>query len=193
MRFYNLARFLAKVVLKILYKVEIHGLENIPNKGKIVICSNHSSLWDPVIVATSISRQVSFMAKKELFNNKILKSIILKLGAFPVNRKGADLNAIKTSLRILKKGGALGIFPEGTRNIEGKRIDAKPGTAMIGIKSRTPIIPMRIITNYKFFNTIKVFIGKPIYLERYFGQKLSMDKYSEISNEIMNNIYGLGD
>lgn len=191
MSLYSIAKGILNVVFKFLFRVKVIGAENIPLKGKVIICSNHVSLLDPITVAISVPRRIYFMAKKELFENKILRKLLEKLGAFPVDRESADLAAVKNSLRILKNENALGIFPEGTR-VDKENIDnAKPGVTMISIKGKAPIIPIYIDTRYKPFKQTKVIIGEPIALDEYFEKKLNMNNYYDLSKEVMSKIYSL--
>lgn len=191
MTFYNFARGLVSIVFGAMFRIKIQGKEHIPAKGRIVICSNHVSLLDPIIVAIAVPRQVFFMAKKELFRSKLLGTVIRKLGAFPVDREGADLLAVRSSLKILKNEQALGIFPEGTRIKEHDISNAKPGIAMMSIKGKASIIPIHIDTQYKVFREVKVTIGEAVCLEEYFDKKLSIEEYTEISKKVMNKIYDL--
>ncbi|EOD01640.1 lysophospholipid acyltransferase family protein [Caldisalinibacter kiritimatiensis] len=191
MSFYSFAKGLMFFLLKLLYKIEVNGIENIPNKGKGIICSNHISLLDPIVVAIATPRKINFMAKKELFNNSLLRFLLNKLGAFPVDRKGTSLSAVKSSLKVLKQDSLLGIFPEGTRvrieNIE----NAKPGISMISIKSKSPIIPIYIQTNYRIFSKITVHIGHPIEFSDYYREKLTTEDYKNLSKNVMKEIYSL--
>ncbi len=191
MTFYNFVRGLVSIVFRVLFRIKIQGKENIPIKGRVVICSNHVSLLDPIIMAIAVPRQVFFMAKKELFSNGVLGPIIRKLGAFPVDREGADLLAIRNSLKILKNEQALGIFPEGTRIKDQDINNAKPGIAMMSIKGKSSIVPIHIDTQYKLFSEIKVTIGEIISLTDYFDEKLSIEDYTEISKRVMDDIYKL--
>lgn len=191
MSLYGFARGILLVIFKLLYRVEVCGIENIPAEGKIIICSNHVSMLDPITVAISVPRRIYFMAKKELFEKRFFGSLLKKLGAFPVDRDGSDLAAIRNSLKILKCEDALGIFPEGTR-IKKQDVDnAKPGIAMISIKGKSPIIPIYVDTQYKLFSKIRVIIGKQISSEEYYEQKLNMDNYKELSRQVMTSIYSL--
>lgn len=191
MSLYSFARGILYIIFKFLFRVKVIGAENIPQKGKIIICSNHVSLLDPITVAISVPRKIYFMAKKELFENKIFKKLLYNLGAFPVDRDGADLAAIKNSLRILKNENVLGIFPEGTR-VDKENIDnAKPGVTMISIKGEAPIIPIYIDTRYKLFRQTKVIIGQSISLEEYYGKKLNIENYKDLSKQVMSTIYSL--
>ncbi|RKD34521.1 lysophospholipid acyltransferase family protein [Thermohalobacter berrensis] len=191
MSFYKLAKNLSYLFFNFIYRIEINGLENIPKKGRLIICSNHKSLLDPILVGISLNRKVHFMAKKELFKNKFFSIILKKLGAFPVDRKNTDLSAIKKSIRILKEEKVLGIFPEGTRVNNENIKHAKPGVAMISIKSKSPVIPVYIDTDYKLFNKVKINIGNQIEFKNYYSKKNSQDDYKKVSQEILSSIYKL--
>ena len=116
---YGFLKGILPTMFRIIYRAEVHGEENVPKEGGAIIAANHISLWDPPFVGAFCPRRVSFMAKKELFENSVFSSIITKLGAFPVNRGAADRNAIKTALSVLSEGKCLGLFPEGTRSKDG--------------------------------------------------------------------------
>lgn len=112
---YRFLKIILYVVFKLLYRVEIVGIENIPKENNLIVAGNHKSNLDPVFVSVFFKRHIYWMAKKELFNNKLFGAFLKKLGAFPVAREEVDIKAIKTSLRHIKNGQVLGIFPEGTR------------------------------------------------------------------------------
>ena len=95
MTFYSFIKGIISIPLKLIYRIRVEGIENIPQEGRVVVCSNHSNVLDPVILAVSLKRQIFFMAKKEMFEKKIFNYIFSKLGTFPVDRDGADLSAIK--------------------------------------------------------------------------------------------------
>ena len=191
MYFYHFARFLVNIVFRIIFRINIIGRANIPKSGKLILCSNHISVLDPIILAIAVPRPIAFMAKKELFQNKILSKLIQGLGAFPVDRDGSDLSAIKTSLRVLKAGKILGIFPEGTRVSKMDLDNVKPGIGLISIRSKSPVIPIFIESKYKLFSKVIVKIGKPIYFDDNYDRKLTNEDYKEISKNIMKSIYSL--
>lgn len=191
MTFYRLVKGLAATIMKTLYKIEVVGIENIPLEGRAILCANHFSNWDPILVAIVVPRQVFFMAKKQLFNIKTVSHVVKKLGAFPVDRDGADLSAVRNSLKILKDGGLLGMFPEGTRTKDEKTDNAKPGIAMIGIKGKSPVIPIYISSSYKIFSKIKIVIGEQIQLDEHYNKKGSVEDYRIISQRIMDSIFNL--
>jgi 1-acyl-sn-glycerol-3-phosphate acyltransferase len=189
--FYCILKFIVGIIFRLIFRLEIKGKENIPEEGRLVLCSNHISLLDPIVLAIAVPRPISFMAKKELFHNKFLSKLIYTLGAFPVDREGSDLSAIKTALRVLKKEKILGIFPEGTRVNEMNLDNAKPGISLISIKGKSPVIPIFIESKYKLFNKVVIKIGEPIYFNNYYDKKLTSENYKDISKNIMRSIYSL--
>ncbi|MDK2799924.1 MAG: 1-acyl-sn-glycerol-3-phosphate acyltransferase [Clostridiales bacterium] len=186
--FYNIVKFLIKIIAIILLKIEIKGIQNIPKEGPCILCFNHISTLDPPVAGVFMPRQLTFMAKEELFHVPILGPAIKALGAFPVKRGAGDIAAIKNSLNILNKGKALVIFPEGTRSKTGEVKQAKPGIALIATKAQVPVIPIGISGKYKLFHKLLINIGTPIFLEEYYGKKLSIEELQKISNSIMNEI-----
>lgn len=193
MYFYKFARILLSIIFRLVFRLDIKGVDNIPEEGRIVLCSNHISLLDPIVLAIAIPRPITFMAKKELFENKILAKLIYSLGSFPVDRQASDLSAIRSALKSLKEEKILGIFPEGTRVQKIDLDNAKPGVSLISIKSKSPVIPVYINSKYKLFSKIAIKIGEPIYLDEYYNKKLSVDEHREISKDIMKSIYSLKD
>lgn len=191
MSFYTFAKSLVKGIFKILYRIEVEGIDNIPKEGRAILCANHISNLDPIVLGIICPRPISFMAKKELFSNKLFSKLFYSLNAFPVDRQSSDISAIRKSLEVLKEERLLGIFPEGTRITNIDINSAKPGISMIGIKSKSPIIPIFIDSKYKLFSKIKVNVGKPIRLDSYYDKKLRTEDYKEISVNILKSIYSL--
>lgn len=191
MYFYRTIRIFLSIIFRIIYKLDIEGLQNIPNKGRIILCSNHMSVLDPIILAIAVPRSISFMAKKELFKYKFLKKMLYLLNAFPVDRQGSDLSAIRSSLKVLKREKILGIFPEGTRRSEMDLENVKAGISLISIKSKSPIVPVFIDSKYRLFNRVKVRIGEPIDLNIYYDKKLKTEDHKKISKDILKSIYSL--
>lgn len=167
------------------YRLRITGRENIP-PGGCVVCPNHTSLADPPLAAVAVTHKerIGVMAKKELFEKKQFGSLITWLGAFPVDRGGADITAIKTALKVVKDGGKLIIFPQGSRDhAEG---ETKEGAAMLAARTKAPILPIYITENKKRFGRVEVIIGKP------FTPEPGSKDYSAIANDILTRIYALG-
>lgn len=191
MYFYHIARFIVNIVFRIIFRVEILGKENIPTEGRLILCSNHISNLDPIMVAIAVPRPISFMAKKELFENKFLRKLISGLRAFPVDRQGSDLSAIRNSLKVLKEENVLGIFPEGTRVEKMDLENTKSGIGLIAIKGKSPVVPIYIDSKYMLFSKVKVVIGEPMNFDDYYDKKLATEDYRDISKDIMKSIYAL--
>lgn len=186
--FYQIIKVIIQVLARILFRVEINGLKNIPSEGPCILCFNHRSLLDPPVVGVFIPRQLTFMAKEELFHIPVLGFLIKALGAFPVRRGTGDITAIKTSLNILKEGKVLAIYPEGSRSKTGKLNYAKPGVALIATKAMVPIIPVGVTGEYKLFHKLHINIGSPMIFEEYYGKKLQTEALQDISNNVMDSI-----
>lgn len=189
--FYNIVVNLAYVLFNIIYRFRLIGEDNIPTKGKLVVCSNHKNNLDPVLIAIMFPRKISWMAKRELFNNKILAYLIRKVNAFPVNRDEVDISAVKNALKVLKENKVLGIFPEGTRVKELDLTKAKAGASMLAIRAKSPVLPVYIDSSYKLFSKVNIYIGKPLYLHNEVKGKPSPEEYKEFSKEILATIYNL--
>ncbi len=188
--FYALAKVVVGIILKILFRIEVIGSENIP-VGGCIICPNHRSNFDPPLVACFIKRRVYYMAKQELFENKFIAVILKGLGAFPIKRGASDITAIKNSMKLLKDGKMLGIFPEGKRSKDNTLGEAEPGVAMLAIKMKVPVVPIAIMGNYKLFSRITIKIGNPCNLEQYAKSKNTNDDYKRISQNILLDIKAL--
>ena len=139
--FFGIIWVLAQI-LRLLYRIEVKGLENLPRNG-VLLCPNHASDLDPVLIGIClpINYRLHFMAKEELFQNRLFGCILRALGAFPVNREGADIQAVKTAMKVIHEGENLLIFPEGTTihdgvgYHDGLPAHAHSGIAMIGVRS----------------------------------------------------------
>jgi 1-acyl-sn-glycerol-3-phosphate acyltransferase len=184
---YSFARAILIPIFLFFYNYRVTGRENVPKQGAYIACANHVTAVDPIFVGISLPHRMYFMAKAELFKNVFLRALMKGLGAFPIKRGEADIKSIKTSLKLLNGGKVLALFPEGTRN-KTAEIKAEPGIAMLAIKSKVPVLPVAIISSYKFFKKTRVIIGKPMELTEYYDKKLLNEDYLKISLDIMNNI-----
>jgi 1-acyl-sn-glycerol-3-phosphate acyltransferase len=137
--------------------------------GALVVASNHRSYLDPPLIGSWFPRPVYWMAKQELFKYPLLGPAITALHAFPVNRDAADIGSIKRALRILQNGGAVGIFPEGTRNVSG---EAKPksGAVVLASTARCALVPVGVARTelaWRRFRRahVEIRIGAPMQLQ----------------------------
>ncbi len=189
--FYKFAGVLLKFVFLFIFRIKINGKNNIINEGGAILAVNHKSNWDPVVVALTCPRKLAFMAKSELFKNKLFGGLIKKLGAFPVHRGKGDISAIKTALTILKQQNIMIMFPEGKRVRDNEKVVPKPGVAMISTHARVPVIPVLISGKYRWLGKITVTYGEPIFFDEYYDEKLTVEKLQELSCSIMDNVYSL--
>ncbi len=189
----SLFRGFVTIVFSVLYRVKIIGKENMPENGALILCANHNGEMDMFFIGYRIKRLVHYMAKEELFRNPLFGRFFRWLGAFPVKRGKADVEAIKTSLKLLEQNEVLGIFPEGTRMKKKatNSVRAKPGIALIAQKSGAPIIPVAVSGSYKPFSKIKIVFGKPFSIDLDKDKKYTNSELVEISENIMSKVYAL--
>lgn len=188
MSFYNFARFIVKMVLQPKYKVKKEGLEHIPSEGPVIICANHISNYDPPIVGITCPRQIHFMAKEELYKNKIFGFILHHVHAFPVKRGMTDRNALRRGLDVLKEGHVLGLFPEGTRSKDGEIQRGLAGAGFFAMRSKATVIPCAIVGSYEGKEPLIVRYGPPVDIQTLKEQKASAQ---EVTDAIMADIKNL--
>lgn len=178
---YNFAVVLLKIICIPIFRIRVKGLENMEETDKVIVCANHKSLLDPIFLAISMPQRIYFMAKKELFDKPILGGLLRALGAFPVDRFGRDLKALRASVALVNEDKILGIFPEGTRVKEAKRENVKDGVAFIALKAKADIMPVEIISTYKPFRKSEILIKKPILVNDFasFKNKEAMKKMTD--------------
>ncbi len=171
-------------LIKLVFRVHIHGAENEPDEGGYLLISNHISYIDVLVLAVALKRQIRFMAKKELFKVPLLGGLIKALGAFPVDRKGNAVAPIRKSIALLESGEVVGMFPQGHRLMKRKfdttKDEIKGGAAMTCCRAKSPVLPAFIATkNDKVipFRRVDIFIGKPIAYEEFGFEKGGNEEY----------------
>ncbi|RJS66944.1 lysophospholipid acyltransferase family protein [Priestia filamentosa] len=180
MSIYGFARGVVKSILTPLFRVEIIGEENIPKDAGVIVCSNHISNFDPPVVGMTFPRPVYFMAKAELFKVPGLKTLLPKIYAFPVKRGLSDRDALRKGISILKEGGALGLFPEGSRSKDGKLGKGMAGVGFFALRSNAVIVPCAVIGPYKPFKKLQVVYGKPIDVTEMRKERVSSEEVTEV-------------
>lgn len=141
---YSFLKPIAVALMRLLFRVEGRGTEHVPAEGPVLIVANHSSVLDPPLVGGMCPRQLTFLAKAELFRIPGFGGLIRRLGARPLRREGADPSALRTARRVLAEGKALLVFPEGTRGEEGRLREAKPGAALLAVQSGAAVVPVYV-------------------------------------------------
>lgn len=161
---YGFLRPLANIVTKAKYKIEYIGVENIPQSGGFIMAANHITALDPVIISVACKRPMHFMAKDDLFQNKLIGWAMAQLNAFPVDRSKFDYDAVNYAIEIVERGGILGIFPEGTRSPDFTPQKGKGGVCYIAKMCKCDVLPVSIYTcdEAKTGTKLTVRYGKPI-------------------------------
>jgi len=173
-------------VYRLLFKIEIEGLENIPEDKNFLVIPNHLSYFDPPMIAAFLPTDMAYMAKASLFSVPGLGSLIKAFGAFPVKKTGNDIAAVKTAIRILKDGKSLTLFPEGQRvKTPGVLGEGKLGAAMIASKSGVGFLPIGINATYKFRSRVKMSVGKYIDFSEYHDRRLNSEELQKVTNELL--------
>ena len=193
--FIALTRVVATVIFPMIARLHIEGVENVPATGPLMLASNHVAWPDIPMVPFRIKRVTHYMAKIELFQVPILRTIIRLLGAFPIRRGDGDRESLRTAERLLKAGDALIIFPEGHRT-GGHLITALPGVALIALRADTPIVPVAISGTEKVFKGwhygpfaphVTIRYGKPFRLPQGSGRRSKAELEHGV-DEIMRRI-----
>lgn len=175
---------------KIVYQMKVVGKENIPKEGPIIICGNHKSFLDPPLIEVTCGRYTRFLAKEELTKNKFLAFLGFIFDAILVKKDSKEVKAIKESLKTLKEGDCLALFPEGTRNGLAKGEDVKDGAAFFATRSGAKVIPCGIKGGEKGNWKVTITYGKPLDFSQYKGAK-DKETLDKVTKEIMDNIISL--
>jgi 1-acyl-sn-glycerol-3-phosphate acyltransferase len=173
---YGFCQSLTIAFFLVFYRYRVHGRENVPARGAVLIASNHQSFFDPVLVGLGLSRQITIMARESLFRVPGFAALIRSLNAFPVKRGGFDREAIRRAVEVLDEGRLLLLFPEGRRTRDGRLGPPKPGIALLARKANVPVVPAVIHGAYeawpphralfRLFVPIRVAFGAPLRADR---------------------------
>ncbi len=194
MIFRTLFRGTWNILLHLIYRFDVKGIENIPNDGAAILCSNHIHWADSIAEVIFIKRIYYTMVKAELMETKIKNWFFRNLACFPVERGKGDTKAIAIAEEHLRNGDMLMMFPEGTRNGMEKGLKMKKGAAMIALQTKSPIIPIGISGTFKFMSKIKIRIGKPMDLSKYFEmEQTGAREWIEVTNMMKDEIIKLRD
>jgi 1-acyl-sn-glycerol-3-phosphate acyltransferase len=183
------------IILKVFYRFEVIGSENIPEEGGVIVAANHVSYLDPPVIGAALKRRATFMAREGLFKIPIIGGCI-RAYSFPVRRGRPQPSTIKEAVQRLKSGELLVMFPEGGRSSDGSPLDAKRGIGMIAAMSRMPVVPTCIKgteealpVGAKFLRParITVIFDKPVEIDRqaadkHFHEMASRDIMGKIRN-----------
>ena len=150
----------------LVFRMKVIGAENVPKEGPVLLCSNHLAKRDPVLLGLSQRRQVFYMAKEELFQNRFLGGMFRMLGAFPVKRGSGGSDALEDAYALLAQNGVVGVFIEGHRSRDGKLLKPKTGAALLAYETKAPVVPVCITAGDGkqpgMFKRTMIRFGKPL-------------------------------
>ena len=180
---------------------KVNGINNIPKDKAFIIAANHSSYMDHFgigyVVVPFLNKKLHFLAKKEHFDNIFKKAWHTYAGAIPLDREKGGKKALRWAVKSLKQGKIIAIHPEGTRSLTGKLQKAKTGVARLAVAARVPVVPVGLIGMFEIlpkgkympkFKRAIINIGKPMYFEKYYNNKINNKILREITTKIMKEI-----
>lgn len=193
MNFYTIARVITHIVMRIVFKLHYEGTENIPREKGYILASNHRGYVDPVLLSHKVPGELHFLAKAELFQNKLFGFLISHLNAFPIDRGAGDTEPIEHAKGVVRGGGILLIFPEGHRSKDGKPLRARSGVGMLAAQTGADILPVAIVYGEKlrFRSPVTLRFGKLIE-----NRELALDvenprSWRSASKRVMDDIVGM--
>ena len=188
----NFFRFLLYPWNSIFYPCKMFGHKTV-GQGAYIYVGNHYSMWDIFYPARTTKEGVHYVAKESITSAPVLRRWALKIGAITAMRDGSDIRALTDAMKCLKNGEKVVLFPEGTRNkvSEDEFLPFHGGSALMSIKTKTPIIPFVICNKPKVFKKVHVVFGEPFELSEYYDRKLSREDYEEAERIIVNKMYDI--
>ncbi len=198
-RLYRVIYAIFSGIVGCLFRIRVIGGEKEPNKGGFLVCANHIAASDAVILCYSFRKhQVRLMAKKELFKIPVLSGLFRLLGAFPIDRAGNDVGAIRKGVSLLQEGSCMGIFPQGHRHpgVDPRTTPTKNGAALICTRAEANVVPVYIRRKNnkpRLFRKTYVIIGDPIPYESFGYNPQESGEYARITGIIFDRICSLGE
>lgn len=187
---YDLASGSFRVAFSTIWRMRVYGGENMPKTGPVIVACNHVSFFDPPVLGSASPRRIQYMAKEQLFRIPVLGPAIRAVGAYPVDREGSATAAVKRSVEVLRQGGVIGIFPEGTRNLSGGA-EVRGGVSLLASLGKAPVVPARLVgtSGAKRLERFRVYFGKPMSLPQ--ERKATREEMANFTEEVMRAIRSL--
>lgn len=196
---YKISRSIAKVIARFYFRVRVVGREHIPQTGPCLLVANHASFLDPFVIGAAAPRTIHYITYAFFYYHPVCHWFCKRAHCIPIKKEGNDVSALKQTLRLLKQGEIVGIFPEGARSKDGKIGKTEPGTALIALKSNVPILPAGIQGTYEAFpkgakfpkpRQITISFGRPFFLTDYIcnAEKMNTELQQQAMYAIMKKI-----
>ncbi len=197
--FYRISHNAVRCFFRVIFGLRIYGQSNMRFGGGFIFASNHISYFDPPVVGCAINREVCFLAKKQLFSNRIFAWLIRSYNAIPVDREDVDRRIIKVLMAKLHGGDSILMFPEGTRSKNGKLRNLKEGLGFISIHTSAGIIPIYVNGTNEMFRCMLrkkrliVSIGPPIFIPEFYSADKKKSDYSVLASMVYEEMRMLRD
>ena len=203
MLFYRIVRWILTTGSRLLWRVKVIGIEQVPKSGGFVLAPSHRSMMDIPLAAVPTKRRIRYMGKGSLFRIPVLGWLFSTLGGFPVERDGTDRKAVRDSVAMLESGEVLCVFPEGTRQNGPKIQPLQPGASYLALRSGAPIVPIaiagseEILRDHKWpiphFGRVVIVVGEPIVPEARTGGVVARDKVDALTATLFDTLQVLFD
>jgi 1-acyl-sn-glycerol-3-phosphate acyltransferase len=196
---YGLPWWICRQTFRLYFRWRVYGVEHVPQTGPAVLAANHASLIDPPIIGAAVRRQISYLARENLFDRPVLGAALRAWNVVPVDREGGGAAGLRAILERLQAGHAVVLFPEGTRTPHGNLQPARSGIGLLVIKTTAPVVPIRVFGTFEAFSRqmriprprrVCLKFGSPLRFEalRAEAQKCAKARLKEIYQEVAEQI-----
>ena len=201
---YRFILTIADLILRVVMSRDVKGKQHVPRTGPFILAANHGSFWDPPVLATSMPREIHFLAKSTLFEVPLFGALIHSVNALPIRRGANDPAGITRAIDVLARGGVLLLFPEGGRMKDGRLHPARPGLGLIEAQARVPIVPVYVQGTSRIrrclvrAEKVRIRIGEPLPETLWFPAGVTTTRtgrelHQEIGDRVMQEIARLRD
>lgn len=199
-RFYKVSHAVLSPIFKTLWRIEAHGREHIPDEGGAILASNHLSYLDHFLMPAMVERPIFFISKAQHFEVPVQSWLFEQWGVIPLERGEGDQEALVRAEQVLEEGELFGIYPEGTRSLDGRLHKGHTGVARLALKAGVPVVPVGMTGTYEAlpkgkvvpnFPKVEVLFGEPLTLEELHGRHDDYSVTRKVTDEIMHAIQDL--
>lgn len=195
-----------RAIFFVYFRWKAYNPERVPLTGPVILASSHASFLDPPLAGVAVHRTINYLARETLFRFPVMGWVLRSWGCVPVNREGGGAAGLRAILERLNQGGAILLFPEGTRSRDGKLQPARPGVGLTVTKSSAPVIPIRVFGTFEAYGRhvriprpypVSVKYGRPLDFKELRAEAATCDRqrlkaiHQQVANEIMTAIEAL--
>jgi 1-acyl-sn-glycerol-3-phosphate acyltransferase len=179
---YDLLRIVVRIAAVLAFRMRLKGREHIPAAGPVLVCANHQSSLDPPLIGLAFERRLNYLARQGLFEIPVLRQMIRFLDAIPIDREGTGLAGLKETLRRLKQGELVLVFPEGTRSEDGEMAPLKPGVIAVARRCHAPLLPVGLDGAYDVLPRTSV-LPRPAVVHLVIGEPITPEEVASLDDE----------